>query len=162
MPLPNDPITSADTNSWLRGEKGPNPRIPIQRNLNWEGGGSGTLQQFHSEWWKYSTEPNPEWKVYGNHVREGMPNMCVRTERWPESCRNYGPKSHRPKGSTHTHTHKQGGTTHTHTHTNPFSQPRGNHTLDLLYTTNAHLYRSNYSHWLYYINHTVSNYSERP
>lgn len=45
----------------------------------------------------------PEWKVYGNHVGEGMPNMCVRTELWPESCRNYGPKSHRPRGSTHTH-----------------------------------------------------------
>lgn len=34
---------------------------------------------------------------------EGMPNMCVRTELWPESCRNYGPKSHRPRGSIHTH-----------------------------------------------------------
>lgn len=104
--LPSDPITSADTNSWLRGERA----VPEESEEGAAEEGIWIVGGF----WKVAAVPLgimeifhraiPDWKVYGNHVGERMPNMCVRTEQWPESCRTDGPKSHRPRGSTHTHT----------------------------------------------------------
>lgn len=100
--LPSDQITSADTNSWLRGERA----VPEDSEEGAAEEGIWIVGGF----WKVTAVPLgimeifhraiPDWKVYGNHVGERMPNMCVRTEQWPESCRN----GHNPTDPEEAHT----------------------------------------------------------